>query len=68
MKRGLTQREAAEYVGVSKNTFLKLVNEGQMPKPIKIGSRTIFDRFDIDEAFDELHPSAETEIAKWRKG
>ena len=75
VKCGLTHREAAEHVGVPINTFLKLVSEGHMPKPIeghmpkpiKVGNRTIFVRFAIDEAFDDLSSSEETEIEKWRK-
>ena len=53
-RRGLNRIEAARYVGISTTTFDKLVREGQMPQPFRIGSRTIWDLRKLDTAFDAL--------------
>jgi predicted DNA-binding transcriptional regulator AlpA len=46
--------QAAEYLSMSRSTFLKLVDEEKMPRPIKIGAMTTWDRHDIDDAFEDL--------------
>ncbi len=51
---GLSRIEAADYVGVGVSKFDELVQLGQMPKPKKIGSRTLYDRRLIEQHFDEL--------------
>lgn len=53
-RRGLSRPEAARYVGISTSTFDKLVHEGKMPQPFRIGSRTIWDLRKLDAAFDLL--------------
>jgi predicted DNA-binding transcriptional regulator AlpA len=71
--------QAADYLSMSRSMFLKLVGEGTMPKPIKIGAMTTWDRHDIDDAFEDLkrgdgEPSENTvhkrlrELADERKG
>jgi hypothetical protein len=50
--RGLSAEEAAAYVGVSRNKFLAEVEEGLWPKPETRGSRKIWDRRRMDEAWD----------------
>lgn len=57
--RGLNRVEAARYVGVSPNTFDKLVSEGRMPRPKRVGARVVFDSRAIDLAFDALGDEAE---------
>ena len=52
--RGLKREAAARYVGVSPTTFDKLVDLGTMPKPARVGTRRIWDRVELDHAFDEL--------------
>ena len=49
-RRGLSRQEAARYVGISTSTFDKLVQEGKMPQPFRIGSRTIWDLRKLDAA------------------
>ncbi len=39
--RGLSREEAARYVGVGATTFDGLVQDGRMPKPLRIGKRVI---------------------------
>lgn len=52
--RGLSRDEAARYVGVGTTTFDRLVEEGRMPKPIRIGKRAIWDRLKVEAAFSDL--------------
>ena len=52
--RGLSREEAARYVGVGATMFDRLVEEGRMPRPARIGRRTVWDRLKIDAAFVEL--------------
>lgn len=65
--RGLDRMEAAGYIGVSPNTFDKLVAEGKMPKPRRpVDRRVVWDRYALDEAFDQLPQDGEAENA-WDK-
>ncbi len=52
--RGLSREHAALYIGVGTTTFDRLVEEGRMPKPIRIGKRVVWDRLMIDAAFTDL--------------
>jgi len=53
-RRGLSRVEAALYVGVSPSLFDEMVKDGRMPKPRRINSRTVWDKRQLDEAFDAL--------------
>lgn len=52
--RGLSRVQAAEYIGVSPTKFDEMVEDRAMPKPKRVGSRTIWDRIKLDEAFEAL--------------
>jgi len=52
--RGLSREAAAQYVGVSPGKFDELVKDGKMPQPLQIGSRRLWDRRALDQAFDRL--------------
>src|SRR5438132_369051 len=52
--RGLAREAAAQYVGISPAKFDALVEDGRMPKPVRIDARTIWDRRALDQAFDAL--------------
>jgi excisionase family DNA binding protein len=54
--RALTIRQAAEYWGVSPNTFRKLVRAGIAPGPLHVPGlgRHLFDREQQDRAIDAL--------------
>lgn len=58
--RGMSRSAAAEYIGISATKFDELVGDGRMPKPKCIGSRKVWDRHAVDEAFAEL-PAEEDE-------
>jgi predicted DNA-binding transcriptional regulator AlpA len=46
--------EAAMYIGISPSKFDELVAGGTMPRPVKIGGRKVWDKQELDLAFDEL--------------
>jgi predicted DNA-binding transcriptional regulator AlpA len=52
--RGLSRGVAASYIGVSASTFDWMVEQGLMPRPKRVKSRVIWDRHEIDEAFESL--------------
>ena len=55
--RGLSRTQAAAYIGVSPSLFDELVRDQRMPKPIRINSRVLWDRIQLDEAFAALSDS-----------
>ena len=52
--RVLRAERAAAYLGLDVSTFHELVKEGLMPKPVRVRSMTMWDRYDLDAAFDDL--------------
>ena len=56
--RGLSRVQSAIYVGVGATLFDQMVEDGRMPSPKRINSKTIWDRLALDEAFVGL-PSDE---------
>jgi predicted DNA-binding transcriptional regulator AlpA len=52
--RGLSRVDAASYVGISPSLFDQMVKDGRMPPPKRINARTIWDRKQLDSAFDGL--------------
>lgn len=52
--RGLSRVQAAAYIGVSPSLFDDMVRDGRMPKPMRINSRTVWDRVRLDQAFAAL--------------
>jgi predicted DNA-binding transcriptional regulator AlpA len=46
--------QASAYLSISRSAFLRLVGDGVMPPPVKIGGMTTWDRLDLDNAYDEL--------------
>jgi predicted DNA-binding transcriptional regulator AlpA len=57
--RGLSRTEAAAYVGVSASLFDQMVRDRRMPQPKRINSRNVWDRWELDAAFDALSDCAE---------
>ena len=51
-RRCVDRKEAASYVGVSVGHFDKLVRSGEMPEPIKLGGRKVWDKYLLDRAID----------------
>lgn len=52
--RGLSRSQAAAYMGIGVTLFDRLVVAGTMPQPQEIGSRRVWDRQEVDRAFEEL--------------
>lgn len=52
--RGLRADRAAAYLGMSKTKFLELVDSDRMPAPISIDAIKVWDRLDLDAAFDAI--------------
>ena len=53
-RRGMSRVEAAQYIGVSASTFDSMVKGREMPQPVRIGSRTVWDIHALDASFDAL--------------
>ena len=58
-RRGLNRHQAANYIGISVSMLDELVKAGEMPKPIRIRSRVLWDVRALDAAFDDLGDLAE---------
>ncbi len=52
--RGLSRVESAGYIGVSPSLFDQMVEDGRMPRPIRINNRKVWDVRSIDRAFEAL--------------
>src|SRR6478672_3260640 len=52
--RGLRTVAAAAYLGVSKSKFLELVQEQRLPSPVAIDAVRVWDRLELDAAFDGI--------------
>ncbi|HZN29085.1 MAG TPA: hypothetical protein VFB88_06955, partial [Xanthobacteraceae bacterium] len=50
--RAMRAQRAAAYLDMSMSKFLKLVDEGRMPQPVRIDAIVTWDRFELDEAFE----------------
>ncbi len=51
---GLSRETAARYVGVSPGTFDAMVRDGRMPKPRCINARRVWDRREVEAAFEAI--------------
>lgn len=54
LRRGLAEPEAALYLGLGASKFRQMVNEGRLPRAIRIDRRAVWDIRDLDSAFDAL--------------
>lgn len=67
--RGLSRVLAAAYLGIGSSTFDELVSRGQLPPPIQLRGRKVWDRAALDRKLDELSglapASPEAGKAKW---
>lgn len=59
--RGLPRTEAATYLGCGPRKFDGMVNNGLMPSPRLIGTKKVWDRFELDEYFEALPRADEME-------
>lgn len=52
--RGLSRSQAAALIGVGVTLFDRLVEDGRMPRARAVYGRRVWDRREVDAAFDEL--------------
>jgi predicted DNA-binding transcriptional regulator AlpA len=65
--RGLSRVQSAAYVGVSVTLFDEMVKDGRMPQPVRINSRVLWDRLQLDEAFAALSDTRSGGDDPWNK-
>ncbi len=65
--RGLSRAQAAAYIGVSVTLFDEMVADGRMPTPIRINSRVLWDRLQLDDAFAALSDTGRDGDDPWSK-
>ncbi len=53
----MRRNDAAIYVGIGITKFDELVEDGRMPKPIRLDGCLIWDVHLLDESFDQLSDS-----------
>lgn len=58
IRRGLSEPEAALYVGIGSTKFRDLVADGRMPKPRILDGRRLWDVDALDAAFRDLPSEA----------
>ena len=63
--RGLSRTHAASYIGVSASLFDAMVKDGRMPQPKRINARTVWDKRQLDDAFDALPDGNNEEDEDW---
>lgn len=63
--RGLCRVQAARYIGVSPGLFVEMVADGRMPKPRRINTRVVWDRIQLDAAFDLLPCESDNDPNPW---
>lgn len=64
--RGLRREDAAAWVGFKPSTFDKLVAEGLMPRGKLVHGCRVWDRYELDRAFENLPDESESEPAPAR--
>lgn len=52
--RGMSRDEAAKYIGANVVLLDQLVEQGRMPRPLRLGGQLIWDRAKLDAAFTLL--------------
>ena len=62
---GMGRETAAAYVDLSPATFDKLVKEGKMPAPVRVGVRKIWLRDELEAALKGLRLSADDSGNPW---
>lgn len=64
--RMLKQTEAAEYVGVSKMHFLRMVNDGEFPDATyRKGHIVLWDRLVLDSVIDSWSAKPAGQLDDW---
>lgn len=64
---GLSRETAARFVGVSPTTFDAMIKAGTMPNPRRVGARKLWDRRELESAFDALPRDGEGASNPWEE-
>lgn len=58
--------QAAAYLSISTSKFYEMVKADDMPPPVKVGSASLWDRLELDAAFDNLkdQPGSESSLLR----
>jgi excisionase family DNA binding protein len=64
-RRGLSRKEAADYIGISPSKFEELRKAGRIPSPKVLDSRLIFTVERLDEFLDALPDENQTNSDDW---
>lgn len=62
--RAMRAERAAAYLDMSKRAFLRLVDDGTLPKPIRMNGVVAWDRLELDAAFDDCKGEQENTVHK----
>jgi predicted DNA-binding transcriptional regulator AlpA len=62
----MSRIEAAAYIGVSPSLFDLMVQDGRMPGPKRINARVVWDRFALDQAFEQLPDRDQAADEEWK--
>jgi excisionase family DNA binding protein len=65
-KRGFTVKEACIYLGISRTTLYRLVDQGSITH-VNIGGRIVFDRKDLDDLIEKSKAKPEQSTRGRRK-
>jgi predicted DNA-binding transcriptional regulator AlpA len=66
--RGMDADRAAAYVGLGRTKFLEMVEDGRMPKPVRIEPELPrWDRLDLDAAFEDLKAKTKSRLERDRE-
>jgi predicted DNA-binding transcriptional regulator AlpA len=54
LPRAMRAEQGAAYLSMSKSMFLLLVEEGDLPQPVRIRGMVMWDRLELDDAFEDF--------------
>jgi predicted DNA-binding transcriptional regulator AlpA len=54
LPRAMRVEQGAAYLSMSKSMFLLLVEEGDLPQPVRIRGMVMWDRLELDDAFEDF--------------
>lgn len=65
--RALRAEQAAAYLSISTRLFYELVEDERMPPPVKVNSASLWDRLELDAAFENLKETPGSESVLLRR-
>jgi predicted DNA-binding transcriptional regulator AlpA len=66
--RGMDAERAAAYLGIGRTKFLELVEQGRMPKPVRLEEELPrWDRLELDAWWDDLKAKSKSRIERERQ-